>query len=142
MTRSILLTAVALIAASTAQATTIIDPKGDFLPSYTGPHTADLDVLSASAISQGGRFLLSGKLAGKVGTTVGADYAWGINRGAGVPGLAFGTPSIGTGVLFDALAVLFANGTGFVLDFNAAGPPTQSRSRRVRSLSRAIRSVR
>src|SRR4051812_12271562 len=119
--------AAALLAAAfaiPAQATTITDPLGDFLPTFTGPHNGDLDVLTASAAINMASVTLSATLDGSIGTTPGAVYVFGINRGAGQPLLTFGTPSVGAGVNFDAVAVLNPAG-GSVLNLilpTAAGP--------------------
>lgn len=102
---------------------TVYDPQGDFLATYTGPQNGDLDALSASAYFNGGSFRLSSVQNGTVGATSGSLYVWGINRGAGIPRLTFGAPSVGAGVLFDAVAVLFPNGTGRVATFPAMGAP-------------------
>lgn len=104
-------------------AATVSDPQGDFLATYTGPQNGDLDALSASAYFNGSSFRLSSVQNGMVGATSGSLYVWGINRGAGTPRLSFGSPSVGTGVLFDAVAVLFPNGTGRVAAFPAMGAP-------------------
>jgi hypothetical protein len=119
--RSALGIAVAVAASAAAlqpaRATTIVDPSGDFLGTYTGPHNGDLDVLSASAVQDGTSVTLTANLNGAVGTTAGSAYVWGVNRGAGAQLLTFGTPSVGAGVSFDAVAVLFPNLTGAVVTF-------------------------
>jgi hypothetical protein len=97
------------------------DPAGDFLPTYVGPQADDLDVLSIDAVIHGSKLTLSATLAGAVGTTAGAVYVWGIDRGQGTALFVGGTPSIGAGVLFDSVLVLRADGTGLFNDFlNAA----------------------
>lgn len=121
---SILAMSVALAAASSANATVVIDPVGDTLATYTGPASGDLDIVSASATFDGTNFLVSSTLNGPVGTTIGSLFVWGINRGAGTPRLTFGSPSIGAGVLFDAVVVLFPDGTLRVATLPAMGPPT------------------
>ena len=107
-----------------AQATTITDPLGDFLPTFTGPHDGDLDVLTASAAINMASVTLSATLDRAIGTTPGAIYVFGINRGAGQPLLTLGAPPVGQGVNFDAVAVLNPAG-GSVLNLllpTAVGP--------------------
>ena len=99
--------ALALAGAPAAFATAVVDPAGDFLPTYTGPQAGDLDVIGISVILDGSDFVLTATLNGAVGTTTGARYIWGVNRGAGAPGFA----SIGlNGVLFDAVIALANTG--------------------------------
>ena len=52
------------------------------------------------------------------------DEPLGVDRGQGQEFLTFLDPSVGAGVTFDAVAVLLADGTGFVLDLLAGTPPT------------------
>lgn len=97
-------------AAQPVMATTVSDPVGDFIPSYTGPHLADLDVISFSADLVGANFVLSATMAGPIGSGDGF-YVIGVDRG--------GSPapftSIGeTGVLFNSVVVLQQNSTGLV----------------------------
>jgi hypothetical protein len=106
------------LAASPAFALTLgtSDPVNDFLPSYTGAHNADLDVLSAYGIydASAQEFTFGATLAGTIGTTTQGAYVWGINRGAGTQRFVTGTPSIGAGISFDAVILVNANGTGLV----------------------------
>jgi hypothetical protein len=97
-----------------AQATTIADPAGDFLATYTGPQNGDLDVLSVSAVRDATAVTFSATFNGAIGTTAGGVYVLGINRGAGLPLLTTGVPSVGAGVNFDAVAVLNPLGGSFV----------------------------
>jgi hypothetical protein len=115
---------VSVMCAATAHAA-VIDPLGDFLPSYAGPQNGDLDVERVDArITGAGEVRLVGAHAGDIGTTAGSAYVWGIDRGQGVDVLAMLDPPVGQGVSFDAVAVLFADGTGFVLDLLSPAPPT------------------
>lgn len=116
--------AATLACASLARATTITDPPGDFIATYTGPTNGNLDLLSVSAVQDGTDVTLSAVLNGAVGTTSGSAYVWGVNRGAGTQGLLAGSPSVGAGVFFDAVILLSGAGTGRVVDINASGPPT------------------
>lgn len=114
--------AAAMMAVSTP-AFAVTDPAGDFLATYTGPQTGDFDILSASATFDGTSFRLSATLGAAPGSTEGALYVWGINRGGGLPRLTFGSPSVSSGVLFDAVAVMFPDGLGRVAILPPAGPP-------------------
>jgi hypothetical protein len=97
-------------AALPAQATTITDPTGDFLATYAGPHNGDMDVTSVTVNENASDILLSATFAGPIGTTPGGAYILGINRGAGTALLTGGTPSVGAGVNFDAVAALIPGG--------------------------------
>jgi hypothetical protein len=124
MLKMLLPVTLAAVAAGASPAWAVTDAAGDFLASYAGPHSADLDILNASAVYDGTNFHLSVTLAGTPGATDGSLYVWGINRGAGAPRLTFGAPSVGTSVLFDAVAVMFPNGLGRVAILPPMGPPT------------------
>ncbi len=90
----------------------VIDPLGDFLPTYTGPRGGDLDVVFADVQLIGGRLVFTGTMAGLIGTTPGALYVWGIDRGRGTERFVSGTPSVGAGIPFDSVLVLRPDGTG------------------------------
>jgi hypothetical protein len=115
--------AAAALMATPASATVVSDPSGDFLATYTGAHNDNLDILSASAVFDGSDLVLGATVNGTIGTP-GSLYVFGINRGTGTPRLTFGTPSVGSGILFDAVAVLFPDGTGRIAILPPAGPPT------------------
>ena len=101
-----LTTALALLAGS-AQASFITDPAGDFIPTFTGTHSGDLDVLSISATFDGSAFHLTAAMNGAIGTLPTALYVIGFNRGAAVANFAaIGLP----GVVFDS--VITMTGTG------------------------------
>lgn len=124
MLRSCLIGCVALLAlAGPSLASPQADAAGDFLASYSGPQNGDLDILSASVRFDGSHFHLSSTVNGAVGSTPGALYVWGINRGAGLPRLTFGAPSLGGTVPFDAVAVMFPDGLGRAVTLPVAGPP-------------------
>ncbi len=94
-----------------AEGVFITDAVNDFLPSYTaGPRNGDLDVTSVDVTFNGSRFVLTATLNGALGTTPGALYVLGVDRGAGTA--RFG--AIAPGVLFDAVVVLRADATGTV----------------------------
>lgn len=95
------------LATATAHAVTITDPAGDFLPTFAGAHSGDLDVLSAFANYDGSTFEIGATVNGIVGTLPSALYVFGFNRGAGNSNFAaIGHP----GVVFDA--VITMTGTG------------------------------
>jgi hypothetical protein len=115
--------AAAVLAPTEARAV-IVDPLGDFLAVYTGPQNGDLDVVAVDAVLSGpNTVVLVGTHAAPIGTTQGAAYVWGVDRGAGTELLTLATPSTGAGITFDAVAILFADGTGFVLDLILGGAP-------------------
>jgi len=119
MARPLLFAALVMAAASAAQAQGITDPIGDFLPTYVGPKNGDVDVVSAFAGYDPGsnRFSFSGTFAGAIGTTPGAFYVWGLNRGVGSERFTAGSPSVGQGVLFDAVVFLRPDSTARVIRF-------------------------
>lgn len=91
-----------------AWATSITDPKGDFIPSYGGLKIGEFDVLFAEVTYDFTNFYLHAILDGPVGQTQGGIYVLGFNRGAGTAGFA----SLGlNGVLFDRVIVLNNNDT-------------------------------
>jgi hypothetical protein len=114
--RRLLLTAAALSAslltANAAFAAPFVDPVGDFIPSFVGPHNADLDVVTSEVTLQGSQFVFNATLAGAVGSTPGALYVLGLNRGAGTPRF----PVIAPGVLFDEVVAVTGAGATTVRD--------------------------
>ncbi|HEY8612697.1 MAG TPA: PEP-CTERM sorting domain-containing protein [Roseomonas sp.] len=102
----------------------ILDPIGDFLSVYTGPKNGDLDVTSVDAfMPDPGRVVLVGAHAAAIGTTSGAAYVWGIDRGAGTEPFPTLNPPTGEGVIFDSVVVLSPDSTGFFLDLALGGAP-------------------
>ena len=95
------------------------DPANDILPSYTGPVGADLDARRAEVTFDGTNFVFTGTVVGTIGTTPGALFVFGVDRGQGTP--RFG--DIATGVHFDLVVVGRADGTGTVMDLTTM-PPT------------------
>lgn len=117
------------LAASSASALPVVDAQGDFLPGYVGPKDADLDVRFADVVvdPSAGTIKFSGIVAGEIDRTSNKVYVFGIDRGRGNVGrdLIFqgqlgGLPKIGSGVRWDAAAVLTA--TGQALYFDALNP--------------------
>jgi hypothetical protein len=103
----------------------ILDPQGDFLPSYAGPAAGDLDLLEVSARLGPADVGFEAVVNGVVGTTSGGFVAFGVNRGAGTPGLFQVTdPKIGAHALHDAVVLLRPNLTGTVVLIGAGGALT------------------
>lgn len=104
-------------ASRVAHGAVIVDPTGDFLPTYVGSLGGDLDVVSAEVVLRAdGTLRFKGELAANVGTTPGAFYVWGLDRGAGTPRFTAGSPSIGAGVNFDSVLVARQDGTANFVD--------------------------
>jgi len=108
---------------SPAAATEISDGAGDFLASYTGPSSSDLDIIGASVTFDGLNFDFDVTAGGQIGTTPNSLFVWAINRGSGIsrPVLA---PPDGASLLWDAVVVMFPDGTLRVVTFPTAGPPS------------------
>ena len=103
---------VAAAGSAVAAPAPLADATGDFLPSYTGPLNADLDVRSSQVRLAAGVFDFTATLGGTIGTTPGGFYVFGVNRGAGTA--RFG--ALASGVLFDSVVVVNNDGTGFARD--------------------------
>ena len=104
---------VSLAATAHAQAFSVSDASGDFLPSYTGPHQADLDVtsLSVSYNATTMDFLIQSTFAGAIDATLPGFYVIGVNTGTGTgPFGSIGAP----GVLFNKVVVVQKDGTAKV----------------------------
>jgi hypothetical protein len=117
-------TAFALLVSATTASAAVTDPAGDFLGTFTGPQNGDLDILSGDVSFDGTSFTFSSTQNGSIGTTAGSLFVWGVDRGTGLPRLTFGSPSVGAGVLFDAVVVMFPDGTLRVVTIPVAGAPT------------------
>jgi hypothetical protein len=116
--------ALALGSAAATPTGPITEPAGNFLPSYTGPQNSDLDVLSADAVYTGTDYILSATLAGAVGTTPGALYVWGFDRGQGTARFA----AIAPGVTFDSVVSISVGGTTAVRDLISGAATTLAAS--------------
>jgi hypothetical protein len=92
---------VLLLGATPSLAAPIADPLGDFLESYTGPHGADLDIVSIDPTFDGSTFTLTSTSAGAIGTTSGGIFVWGVNRGTNATPFGDFRP----GVQFDAIVL-------------------------------------
>ncbi len=85
----------------------ILDPANDFIASFTGAHSGDIDVISTYAIYDGTAFHIGGTMNGAIGTLPTSLYVFGFNRGTGTAGFA----AIGVGnVLFDAVITMTGAG--------------------------------
>lgn len=122
-TRSAIVSTVLLVA-NAAFAVPFVDPIGDFIPSFVGPHNADLDVLTSEVTLQGSQFVFSTRLAGAIGTTAGSLYVLGLDRGAGTSRF----PLIAPGVLFDEVLAVTGGGVATVRDLIAGTATTLAAS--------------
>ena len=105
---------IALLTSSPATASTVVDAVGDFLPTYTGPAAADLDVTSFSATYNPHtmNFQVGATLAGIIDPSVAGFYVIGVNTGTGV---IDPFDSVGQGnVVFNQAIVVNKNATGNV----------------------------
>jgi hypothetical protein len=92
---------------TSASATVITDATNDFIPTFTGTPSGDLDVLSAFATFDGLSFHIGGTVNGNIGTLPTALYVFGFNRGAGTANFA----SLGlAGVSFDSVITMTGAG--------------------------------
>jgi hypothetical protein len=117
--------AVLALAAGPASARTVLDPAGDFLPSFVGDHDPDLDVTSFSVDydSVADAFLIGATFAGDVDTSRPGLYVLGVDTGLGAihPFAGIGEPN----VVFDQVAVIQKSGaatlSGHALTATVAG---------------------
>lgn len=122
--RYVTLAAALTMCAGAAQAATA-DPVGDFLGTFTGTQSGELDFIGADARNDGINFNLSLTTAGPISGSPNVLHIWGINRGAGTARLnALFDPDLDPTVKWDSLAVLFGNGTLRVVTFPQIGAPT------------------
>jgi hypothetical protein len=98
------------------QADEILDPVGDFLPTYTGIKDAGLDALAHQVTLAGDRIVFYGRMDGPIAPTqaIGGLYLIGMDRGRGTPRFLAGTPQIGPNVTWDLIVRINPNGTGLV----------------------------
>jgi PEP-CTERM motif len=100
-----------IIVASPAVAATISDPVGDFLPSFVGTASPDLDVtsFSVSLNAAATTFSLGAVLAGDIDTSLPGFYVIGVDTGTGVnaPFGSIGEPN----VKFNQVIVVQKSGT-------------------------------
>jgi hypothetical protein len=100
-----------------ARAGLIVDPVGDFLPTYTGPRDPGLDVVAHAVLLQGDRMVFFSRMAGPIAPTqaIGGVYLIGLDRGQGTPRFLnppAAPPVIGPHVLFDSVLRINPDGTG------------------------------
>ena len=92
---------------TSAGAVTVLDPTNDFIPTFAGAHSADLDVQSVFATYDGVNLHIGATLSGNVGTLPSALYVFGFHRGAGTANFAaIGLPDIN----FDAVVTMTGAG--------------------------------
>ncbi len=90
-----------------ARAGAVSDPANDFIPTFGGAKTGELDVLSTSASFDGTTIHLAGTLNGTVGVLPSSLYVFGIDRGAETSNFAaIGAP----GVVFDSVITVTGKG--------------------------------
>jgi len=101
------------IAGSPAVAATVSDSTGDFLPSFAGTPSPDLDVTSFSVTFDGTNFLIGATLAGPIVPATNALYVVGVNTGTGInaPFGGIGEPNV---TFNQVLLVNGATGVGTV----------------------------
>ncbi len=105
-----------------ADATPIVDPISDFLPTYIGGAGGDMDVVSADVTLIGNTTLrFFAQLNGLVGTTPGGFFVWGLDRGASTQRFLATSPAVGAGVFFDSVVIINANATGSINLFGLGG---------------------
>lgn len=110
-----------LIPTTRAQASPLVDPINDFIPTYSAiaPKNGDLDVVSAEVIYDGVNFILNATFNAAVNFTPEGLYVWGFNRGVGSGNFAaIGRPD----VKFDALVIIQNEGTGVINDLTGQNP--------------------
>ena len=119
------LAAATLALASVSAHAQVIDPVGDFLPTYTGPQNGDLDALSLFVVFSESGVTLTSTVNGTVGDTLGSAFIWGVDRGSGTDRLiTSGPPAVGPADLFlDAVVRLESGGGGRVMTFPTVGAP-------------------
>jgi hypothetical protein len=103
-----------LIVASPALASTVSDPVGDFIPSFTGTPSADLDVTSFSVTldPSATMFSVGAVLAGDIDPSLAGFYVIGVNTGSGAihPFGAIGEPN----VTFNQVIIVQRDGTAML----------------------------
>ena len=100
-----------VIAASPANAASVVDAVGDVLPSFVGTGSPDLDVTNFAVSLDAGAttFSLGATLAGDINPTLAGFYVIGVDTGAGAirPFGGIGEPN----VIFDQVIIVQKNGT-------------------------------
>ena len=93
------------------------DARGDFLATFAGPKNPDLDVRRAEVTFDGTNYIFESTSAGAIGTTPGALFVWGVDRGQGTA--RFG--DLATGVHFDLVVAVQPGGATTVRDLTPGG---------------------
>ena len=70
----------AFVSPKPCSAAAVTDPPNDFLPSYTGPHNGDLDVVAANVTLAESNFDFTATFNDVIAITRGVAYVFGINR--------------------------------------------------------------
>ena len=100
-----------VIAASPANAASVVDAVGDILPSFVGSGSPDLDVTNFAVSLDAGAttFSLGATLAGDINPALAGFYVIGVDTGAGAirPFGGIGEPN----VIFDQVIIVQKNGT-------------------------------
>ena len=114
MRKFLLAAGFALSLAGGAQAASVTDPVGDFLPTFVGPNDADLDVTFFSVVfdADAAAFNLNATMAGDINPDVFGLYAIGVNTGSGpiAPFANIGNPN----VIFNQVIVVLKSGIASV----------------------------
>jgi PEP-CTERM motif len=114
LARTAVVAATLLFSVNIAQAVTVADATGDFLPGFVGDKDADLDVTSFSVSYDAvtSSFLLGAVFAGVIDPTKVGRYVIGVNTGTGVnsPFAAIGQAN----VRFNQTVTIQKDGTGAV----------------------------
>lgn len=112
--KSLALALLPFVISAPAAATVVTDSVGDFIPSFAGPTTGDLDVTLFGVTYDPGTelFQISGSLAAALVPESDYYYVIGVNTGAGAIA-PFG--SIGQGnVIFDQVVIVGSEGEAFL----------------------------
>src|SRR5687768_15717078 len=107
-----------------ARAALIPDPVGDFLPTYTGPHNAGLDVVAHEVTLTADRLIFFARMDGPIAATqsIGGVYITGVDRGQGTArflNAPAAPPTIGPNVLWDSVVRIAPDGTGAFINIIA-----------------------
>ena len=100
-----------------APAALILDPVGDFLPTYTGAQDPGLDVAAHEVRVLDDRVIFFGRMAGPIAPTqaIGGLYLFGLDRGQGTSRFLnspAAPPIIGPNVVWDSIVRINPNGAG------------------------------
>ncbi|MDX2180517.1 MAG: PEP-CTERM sorting domain-containing protein [Bryobacteraceae bacterium] len=118
--KTLIILASACLAVAPSFAASISDAAGDFLPTYTGPQNGDLDVLESDVRYDGVNFVFDFTVNAPLGTTPGAVYVWGINRGSAT-GQFF--PGVIDDVAFDWALAVSPGAFAITADLTSPAPP-------------------